>query len=168
MLTQLHNRQIVVRAKSKRRWISAPGELPWFLKPLRPQGFLGRQYLQLRPDFPNDPDIWTAEQALYIAANHAADPPGAFGLGGIMGRWVPEAPREIGARALHYDRSAAAIGTTLPVGSSAGGEQPKFLTELADSSCTTISSSSSPRLATRSLESGGVRCCIWNISRKRF
>ena len=134
MLTQLHNRQIVVRAKSKRQWISAPGELPWFLKPLRPQGFLGRQYLQLRPDFPNDPDIWTAEQALYIAANHAADPPGAFGLGEIMGRIVSETPSEISARALHYDRMAASIGKTLPAGSSAGGEQPKFLTELADSS----------------------------------
>ena len=131
-LTQLHNRQIVVRAKSRRQWISAPGELPWFLKPLRPQGFLGRQYLQLRPDFPNDPDIWTAEQALYIAANHAADPPGAFGLGEITGRFLPESPSEIGARALHYDHMAASIGNTLPAGSSAGGEQPKFLTEFSE------------------------------------
>ena len=131
-LTQLHNRQIVVRAKSKRQWISAPGELPWFLKPLRPQGFLGRQYLQLRPDFPNDPDSWTAEQALYIAANHAADPPGAFGLGENAVRQVPESPGEIDARALHYDYLASSVGKTLPAGSSAGGEQPKFLTELAE------------------------------------
>jgi len=126
-LTQLHNRQIVVRAKSRQQWISAPGELPWFLKPLRPQGFLGRQYSQLRPDFPGDPETWTAEQALYIAANHATDPPGAFGLGEITGRPLPESPSEIGARALHYDRLAVAIANTLPAGSSAGGEQPKFL-----------------------------------------
>ena len=131
-LTQGHNRQIVVRAQSKRQWISAPGELPWFLKPLRPQGFLGRQYLQIRPDFPGDPEAWTAEQALYIAANHAADPPGAFSLGEIKGRFVPESQIEIGARALHYDLLAAAIGKSLPAGSSAGGEQPKFLTELAE------------------------------------
>ena len=131
-LTQLHNRQIVVRAKSKQQWISPPDGLPWFLKPLRPQGFLGRQYLQLRPDFPNDPDTWTAEQALYIAANHAADPPGAFSLGEITGRQVLETPTEISARALHYDHMAASIGKTLPAGSSAGGEQPKFLTELAE------------------------------------
>ena len=131
-LTQLHNRQIVVRTKSKRQWISAPGELPWFLQPLRPQGFLGRQYLQLRPDFPNDPDIWTAEQALYIAANHTADPPGAFGLGDIAGRQVQDAPGEIDARASHYDYLASSVGKTLPAGSSAGGEQPKFLTELAE------------------------------------
>ena len=131
-LTQLHSRQIVVRAKSKRQWISAPGELPWFLKPLRPQGFLGRQYLQMRPDFPSDPDIWTAEQALYIAANHAADPPGAFGLGVFKAWRAPETTTEIGARALRYDQLAAAIGKTLPAGSSAGGEQPKFLTGLAN------------------------------------
>ncbi len=131
-LTQLHSRQIVVRAKSRQQWISAPGELPWFLKPLRPQGFLGRQYLQLRPDFPNDPDIWTAEQALYIAANHAADPPGAFGLGVFKAWPAPETTTEIGARALRYDQLAVAIGKTLPAGSSAGGEQPKFLTGLAN------------------------------------
>ena len=131
-LTQLHNRQIVVRAKSRQQWISAPAELPWFLKPLRPQGFLGRQYLQLRPDFPDDPETWTTEQALYIAANHATDPPGAFGLGEITGRPLPESPSEIGARALHYDRLAVAIANTLPAGSSAGGEQPKFLTEFSE------------------------------------
>lgn len=131
-LTQLHNRQIAVRTKSKGQWLSVPGELPWFLQPLRPQGFLGRQYLQLRPDFPGDPDTWSAEQVLYIAANHAADPPGAFGLGAISGRLVSETPGEIDARALHYDRLAAAVGNTLPSGSSAGGEQPKFLTELAE------------------------------------
>lgn len=135
-LTQLHNRQIVVRTntktKTKKQWVSAPGELPWFLKPLRPQGFLGRQYLQLRPDFPGDPDAWTAEQALYIAVNHAADPPGAFGLGQIVGRLVRETPVEIGARALHYDHLAEAINKTLPAGSSAGGEQPKFLTEIKE------------------------------------
>lgn len=134
VLTQLHNRRVVVRAPSKtnKQWISAPGELPWFLKTLRPQGFLGRQYLQLRPDFPGDPDAWTAEQALYMAVNHAVDPPGAFGLGEMMGRLVPQTPVEIGARALHYDHLAEAIHKTLPAGSSAGGEQPKFLTEISE------------------------------------
>jgi hypothetical protein len=131
-LTQLQNRQIVVRANTKKQWISAAGELPWFLKTLRPQGFLGRQYLQLRPDFPGDPESWSAEQALYIAANHQSDPPGAFGIGQIEGRLVPEAPLKSDARALHYDQLAQRIGKTLPAGSSAGGEQPKFLTELAE------------------------------------
>ena len=112
--------------------MSAPGELPWFLKPLRPQGFLGRQYLQLRHDFSSDPETWTAEQALYIAANHAADPPGAFGLGVFKVWRASETTTEIGARALLYDQLAAAIGKTLPAGSSAGGEQPKFLTGLTN------------------------------------
>lgn len=131
-LAQLQNRQIVVRANTKKQWISAAGELPWFLKTLRPQGFLGRQYLQLRPDFPGDPESWSAEQALYIAVNHQSDPPGAFGIGEITGRWVPEAPLKIDARAVHYDQLAQQIGQTLPAGSSAGGEQPKFLTELGE------------------------------------
>ena len=131
-LTQLQSRQIFIRANTNKQWLSTAGELPWFLKTLRPQGFLGRQYLQLRPDFPSDPDAWSAEQALYLAINHASDPSGAFGIGEIMGRFVPEAPLKIDARALHYDQLAQHIGQTLPAGSSAGGEQPKFLIELAE------------------------------------
>jgi hypothetical protein len=132
-LTQLQSGQIHVRAdKTKREWLSKSGELPWFLKPLRPQGFLGRQYVRVRPDFPADPDMWTAEQALYIAANHASDQPGAFGVGEITGRFIPEAPTELQARAKHYDGLAQLVNVTLPAGSSAGGEQPKFLSEIYD------------------------------------
>ena len=131
-LTQLQNRQIVVRANTKKQWISAVGDVPWFLKTLRPQGFLGRQYLQLRPDFSGDPESWSAEQALYIAANHQSDPPGAFGIGQIEGRLVLKAPLKIDARAVNYDQLAQQIGKTLPAGPSAGGEQPKFLTEVAE------------------------------------
>lgn len=129
-LTLLESGQVSVRANGKSQWLSAPGKLPWFLTPLRPQGFLGRQYLQVRPDFPSDPDLWTAEQALYIAANHASDPPGAFGLGALTGRLIAEAPLSITARGTHYDSMAESVGRTLPAGSSAGGEQPKFLAEL--------------------------------------
>jgi HipA-like C-terminal domain len=130
-LTLLQGGQVSVRASDKSQWLSVPGKLPWFLKPLRPQGFLGRQHLQVRPDFPNDPDLWTVEQALYIAANHAGDPPGAFGLGAVAGQVIDEAPSSIAQRGAHYDILAESVGRTLPAGSSAGGEQPKFLGELA-------------------------------------
>lgn len=128
VLTQLNNLQIVVRSGPK-QWISRPGTLPWFLRPLRPQGFLGRQYTQLRPDFPNDPDDWTAEQALYVAINHAVDSPGAFGLGEITGRLIADSPSDVSARLRDYDQRAQRVNQTLPARSSAGGEQPKFLVE---------------------------------------
>jgi hypothetical protein len=110
--------------------------LPWFLEGLRPQGFLGRQYTALRPDFPPDPDAWSTEQVLYIAANHATDPPGALELGAASGGAL--ANRTLHSDdpllASHYDTLAAQTGSTLPAGSSAGGEQPKFVVHLRASS----------------------------------
>ncbi len=113
-------------------WLSPPGQLPWFLQGLRPQGFLGRQLTRLRPDFPADPDTWRTEQVLYMAINHAGDPPGALHLGETTGRFVaPMAPQGTAEQAAHFDTLARAVTQTLPAASSAGGEQPKFLTESA-------------------------------------
>ncbi len=131
-LTQLNNSQVHVRNATGQEWLSQPRQLPWFLQSLRPQGFLGRQYTRLRPDFPADPDAWTAEQVLYLAVNHIQEPPGAFQVGEVMGRIVPEAPVDLGARALHYEGLVRNVQTALPAGSSAGGEQPKFVVETGD------------------------------------
>ena len=111
-------------------WLSPPGQLPWFLQTLRPQGFLGRQLTRLRPDFPADPDTWRIEQVLYMAVNHAGDPPGALHLGETRGNFVAEAQWPLTERATHFDTLAHAVTQTLPAASSAGGEQPKFLTEV--------------------------------------
>ena len=130
----LQSGQVYVRARQGADWLSAPGQLPWFLQPLRPQGFLGRQLTRLRPDFPADPDTWRNEQVLYMAANHAGDPPGALHLGETKGpRWaagVHEAPWTTHNQTVHFDTLARTITQTLPAASSAGGEQPKFLTEV--------------------------------------
>lgn len=126
----LQSGRVYVRSHQGADWLSAPGQLPWFLQPLRPQGFLGRQLTRLRPDFPADPDHWRTEQVLYMAANHAGDPPGALHLGDTMGRLVPEAPWTAPDQAAHFDALARAVTQTLPAASSAGGEQPKFLTEV--------------------------------------
>jgi hypothetical protein len=126
----LQSGQVYVRASQGADWLSAPGQLPWFLQPLRPQGFLGRQLTRLRPDFPADPDTWRTEQVLYMAANHSGDPPGALHLGETKGRLVHEAPWTTPDQATHFDTLARAITQTLPATSSAGGEQPKFLTEV--------------------------------------
>ncbi len=119
----------------KRDWVCAPGQLPWFLTPLRPQGFLGRAYGALRPDFPSDPDAWTLQQVLFIAALYQGDPPGAISLGEIKGRLVDglvdEVSVDLPERLAQYDQRAKAVGQGLPAGSSAGGEQPKFLAGFA-------------------------------------
>jgi HipA-like C-terminal domain len=127
-LVLLQQDQVAVKTPA-REWLSTPNKLPWFMTPLRPQGFLGRHYRLARPDFPQDPEQWSLPQVLYIAVNHAQDAPGALGLGDIQGRLVPEAPTSVPERLVHYDSQAASVGQTLPSGTSAGGEQPKFLSE---------------------------------------
>ena len=101
------------------------GRLPWFLTPLRPQGFLGRELARVRPDFPNDPDDWTFEQVLYMAINHVNDPVGAFFIG-VSETSNFAATNDTLQKAEHYEHLATAIGAGLPAGSSAAGEQPKF------------------------------------------
>jgi HipA-like C-terminal domain len=101
-------------------------KLPWFLSSLRPQGFIGRELARLRPDFPTDPELWTVAQVLYMVINHVHDPSGAFILEGAEST-VWAAPTELADRAAHYDFLANQTGKGLPAGSSAGGEQPKFV-----------------------------------------
>ncbi|MEY4766542.1 MAG: hypothetical protein RI907_3215 [Pseudomonadota bacterium] len=113
--------------------------LPWVLTPLRAQGFLGRllaQRLQAL-DMPSDPERWPLPAVLY-AALHTHDAPGAIVLGEPSS--VPPAPRlpdasaQPDALSAELDRRSADVASTLPAGSSAGGEQPKFLAQLADGS----------------------------------
>ena len=127
----LQSGQVYVRTPQGADWLSDTSQLPWFLQTLRPQGFLGRQLTRLRPDFPPDPDTWHTEQVLYMANNHAGDPPGAMHLGESQGRIVQNAPWAVLDQAAHFDSLARAVTQTLPAASSAGGEQPKFLTEVA-------------------------------------
>ena len=134
-LSFLRSSQVHVRTQQGLDWLGTPGQLPWFLQTLRPQGFLGRQLTRLRPDFPADPDHWRTEQVLYMAINHASDPPGALHLGDATGRIAVEAPRLAVAPSPHdvaaqFDAAARAITQTLPAASSAGGEQPKFVTQI--------------------------------------
>lgn len=131
-LTLLHTGQVHVRTRQGLDWLGLPGQLPWFLQTLRPQGFLGGQLTRLRPDFAADPDQWTTEQVLYMATNHANDPPGALHLGDAAARFVPRLAPAIADRADAFDAMTRAIHETLPAASSAGGEQPKFTTELDD------------------------------------
>ena len=102
------------------------GSLPWFLAPLRAQGFLGRvlarQWAQRGLDA--NPDRWSLEQVLATALL-LHDAPGALVLGEPpAGSLVPPTT----GTAPDLDVLADEVAATLPAGSSAGGEQAKFLT----------------------------------------
>lgn len=126
VLTFLQSNRVHVRGPGSLECL-ATARLPWFLTPLQPQGFLGRELARLRPDFPADPEHWSLAQVLYMAVNHQSDPPGAFQLGGVRGQLIAETPQDVSLRLAHYDELTRNINKRLPAGSSAGGEQPKFI-----------------------------------------
>ncbi len=106
------------------------GQLPWFLAPLRIQGFLGRLHARRLAAWGLDanPERWGIEQILF-AAHEVLDPPGAI----LFGDRQPAPDRaliEVSDVEARYDELAAEVATTLPAGSSAAGEQAKFIVRL--------------------------------------
>ncbi len=112
-----------------------PG-LPFFLQDVRPQGFLGRAIAHTDADtlmLPRDVQNWSDDDTLVYFLSRGHDLPGAFVVGDSMAQRVtPEAvaPRAIAAeeRSAAYPTFAAQAERGEAVGSSAGGEQPKFAT----------------------------------------
>lgn len=103
------------------------GALPWWLAPLRAEGFLGRalaQALQLH-GLPADPAEWSLQQQLF-AALQQTDAPGALVLGD------PRTPQLPLAEDAGLDALADGAAARLPTAASVGGEQPKFLARQAD------------------------------------
>lgn len=109
-------------------------DLPWFLHDLRPSGFLGRQVPALHPELgaPEDIRRWSGEHVLRYLVLHAHDTVGALLLGDLelhlrARRRAPELiPRS--DRLSRYEELAERALHGGPPGSSAAGEQPKFLT----------------------------------------
>lgn len=110
--------------------LSTNGELPWLLAPLLAQGFLGRLLAQrlAAPGVAPDPAGWRLQTQLF-AALHLHDGPGALTLGEPASSAAPALPPDEQAEATALDALAADVAGTLPAGSSAGGEQPKFLAQ---------------------------------------
>ncbi len=106
------------------------GKLPWFLAPLRAQGFLGRlaaQHLNAM-GLASNPESWSLTEVL-LAALNLPDSPGAISLGDTQpGPALPALPAQQLEAAL--DELAVNQRHLGPAGSSAGGEQPKFLARL--------------------------------------
>ena len=118
-----------------------PG-LPWFLDDQRPQGFLGRAFVRrVAADIgaPDDLVRWQADDVVLAVLRHGEDEPGDLVLGeGALQRAL-QAMLSPGAialseRATRYPEWAEAALAGEDVGSSAGGEQPKFTALLREAS----------------------------------
>jgi HipA-like C-terminal domain len=121
-LSFLHGNQVHVRAQGVD--LLTRGHLPWFMAPLRGEGFLGQ--LQARRlavhGLGDNPERWPLEHVLF-AALQTTDAPGALVLG---------EPQPVVHTSANHDQLADMLASSLPAGSSAGGEQAKFLTHRAD------------------------------------
>lgn len=122
-----------------RYWLQPPAglgrvfpDLPYFLQDLRPQGYLGRSFPRLHGDMPVPPRIadWTSDHVALALALAGEDCVGNLVLGrASMDRYLARLRRAFVGDdeiAREYPRLAQRARDGEPVGSSAGGEQPKF------------------------------------------
>lgn len=116
-----------------------PG-MPWFIDDQRPQGFLGRAFARrIAGDIGAPPDLtrWQSDDVVLALLRHGGDQPGDLVLGdeGLQtAMQYALSPDTIDARqrASRYSGLADAALRGENVGSSAGGEQPKFAVVLDD------------------------------------
>lgn len=116
-------------------------DLPWFLMALRPQGYLGRlftrKYAQ-KFNASNDPLLWQADDIVLALLHSAVSSSGELVLGEDalenelrdMRIFVSSIPMTRDSCSTFYPRIARDFDKGGPPGSSAAGEQPKFLTIL--------------------------------------
>ena len=124
------------RALDREGWSEG---FPFFLGDVRPQGFLGRQEARRVAEalaLPADPGRWGDDDTLVFLQAEGGDVPGNVIVGDALLRRVLARqlePVSVDAvpesdRAVRYPELAARVTTSGLPGSSAGGEQPKFLT----------------------------------------
>lgn len=125
--------------------------LPWPLATLRRQGFLGR----LTAEAPaitgllgTEIDAWSAAAHLYAAAIAGGDLPGAIAVGDPPLAEPPHVPLALAKRIARYEALADDVAHALPPGSSAGGDQPKFLAIVDSATPTHVLVKFSPPLRT--------------------
>ncbi|MGQ5525382.1 type II toxin-antitoxin system HipA family toxin YjjJ [Chitinimonas sp. PSY-7] len=110
--------------------------LPWWLQDMRPQGFLGRLWVQHRAaalGLPQDLLSWNDDHVITALAAGEQDVPGNLLIGDLSrSAWLAYLPTDISTqdRIHHYPRLAAQAIAGELVGSSAGGEQPKFTAQV--------------------------------------
>ncbi|WP_296510180.1 type II toxin-antitoxin system HipA family toxin YjjJ [Rhodoferax sp.] len=106
--------------------------LPWFLDDMRPQGFMGRTFASTHPELAlgNDPRFWSDDDVLRALALCGDDLPGNLVVGEAAFARFHSLPGRASRAAspVDYPALAEAAMQGSMVGSSAGGEQPKFCT----------------------------------------
>jgi hypothetical protein len=113
-------------------------DLPWFLHDLRPAGFLGRLAPRQHPELRLPPDIheWSGDDVVRWLQEWGVNASGSMVLGEAALRralgpsLLPAAP--YGERAALYPQLAESTAALGIPGSSAAGEQPKFLAVRVD------------------------------------
>lgn len=108
---------------------------PFFLADARPQGFLGRtiaRRVSRALQLPDDPRQWSDEDIVVFLQADGEDLPGNQVVGdACLRRALGRVLTAESEQEKRYPELAALAASGLP-GTSAGGEQPKFLTSLAD------------------------------------
>lgn len=110
-------------------------DLPYVLHEMRPAGFLGRLIPRQHPElgFPLDIGLWTADNVVAYCSRMGWDLPGNLVLGEPAWKKFLESTRADvayvadGERMRRYPSMADDVLGTGQAGSSAAGEQPKFL-----------------------------------------
>lgn len=104
--------------------------LPWWIQDMRPAGFLGRAFaisFAAELGLPADINAWTDAHALRALIHHGDDLVGNLLLGDIARAHFIQAPSPVPIAEIGYPALAEAVERGEVAGSSAGGEQPKFV-----------------------------------------
>ena len=110
-------------------------DLPWFIQDIKPRGFIGRalakQWWQRAGLCSPDPKDWHAEDVLNALTLIPHDSVGDLLIGEQSYiSWLSQEPTKISLQDLPQQAAQAEQGET--TGSSAAGEQPKFLCTIAE------------------------------------
>jgi biotin operon repressor len=110
-------------------------DLPWFIQDIKPRGFIGRalakQWWQRVGLCSPDPNDWHAEDVLTALTLIPHDSVGDLLIGEqSYYSWLSQAPGDISLQDLPQQAAQAEQGET--TGSSAAGEQPKFLCSIEE------------------------------------
>lgn len=113
-------------------------DLPYFFEDIRPSGYLGRLVPKQLPtlQFPEDVRAWSSLQILEYAAHYGWNPAGNLIIGeNACKQFIQNTQRfsdliHIKQREKDYPERATLLLVESNTGSSAGGEQPKFLATL--------------------------------------
>ncbi|MBI4614802.1 MAG: type II toxin-antitoxin system HipA family toxin YjjJ [Planctomycetes bacterium] len=124
-----------VEARSKDVESGFHDDLPWFLDDLRPAGFLGRLVPRRHPELrlPEDIRLWPGDQCVNYLSRLGWSSVGSLVVGDLAIRLHVEYglnPRDVVPKDRAgelYPSMADDVMACGPPGSSAGGEQPKFL-----------------------------------------